>query len=326
MKKSLLITLLCLPAMLFAQDPGSRIPLKPFVYNDGSLPYVAETALMRKVSNIANINGFASTSDAFLLAAEASVLNTEVAPTVPPKYISEVQVSMHVINTIDKVIVGSNMLTFKGIGKSTETSVVNALNNLQPKSAPMLDFISQARIGIVKYYETQMPIIISKAKALSATDQYEEALVVLVQIPECVEGYVEVQNLMVEFYTAEQNRRADELLLEAKGALAKKDYISAIDCLSNINPICQRDEEIASLLSKANKYYDEEFARNYAERLDSIAFAHKYAEKQLDVEKVKFENAKEVAIKKYEAEAFAHANAFGNSDSIGKIIYKSMVK
>ena len=110
----LIIATIMSPSVLVAQNAAStayRMPLSTYVYNAGSLNQQAQTALERKTGVMATSNGYGSTSGDFLLATEGSVVDVQSTATVPVKFVATVEISASVINTIERVVVGSTVFT-----------------------------------------------------------------------------------------------------------------------------------------------------------------------------------------------------------------------
>ena len=71
---------------------------------------VALRSLERKLASMATANGFASVSGEFIITAMTDVLNTSVTATAPPKFVSEVEVAVYVLNNPEQLIVDQKVI------------------------------------------------------------------------------------------------------------------------------------------------------------------------------------------------------------------------
>lgn len=245
-----------------------RIPLSTYTYDNGTLELSAQSAIERKMNSMITINGYGSTAGDFLLAVEGSLVDFSTTSTVPVRYVASVEVFAMVVNTLEEVVVGSEVFSLKGIGSSKDQAVINAINQLNPHGDMCVKFMTESRVKIETYYKHQLPNI--KAKALSASNRgdYKLALAVLGAVPESLPEYPEIANMMTEFYLKMIDRDAAAMLQEAKAAYAKRDYYLALDILGRINPLSNKYVETEELISKITEFYEKEYQTAEKERIE----------------------------------------------------------
>ena len=275
-----------------------RIPLSTYVYNQGSLNAQAITALERKIGLMATANGYGSTSGDFVLASEGGVVDIAATATAPVKYIATVQVSAAVINTIEEVVLHNQVFTYKGVGNSAEQAALNAVNQLNPSSKPVVDFMLAARNRIETYYVNQLPNIKAKATSASQRGEYEQALAILGVVPDCLPEYPSIATMMTEFYQLMVDRDAAAALQQAKAAHAKRDYDTALQILGGISPLSNKYEEANALISDIEKFHEKQFQQSEKERLEDRAEAAALRKDRIRLEEMRIKCAKEVALSK----------------------------
>ena len=312
MKRCLLLFAMLLPVMLKAQSPAStayRIPLSTYVYNEGSLNLQAQTALERKLGAMATTNGYGSTSGDFLLAAEAAVVDLQSTATVPVKYVANVEVQMAVINTIERIVVGSEVFSLKGVGVSDEQAALSAINQLNPKAANCVSFMSAVRVKMETYYKYQLPNIKAKAESASQRGDYEGALAILGVVPESLPEYPEIAELMTSCYQRLIDREAAELMQKAKAAYAKRDYAKALELLASVSPLSNKVNEANKLTAEITAFYEQKYQQAEKERLEDRermiqerkedrADAREFRKDENRLEELRIQCAKETAIAK----------------------------
>ena len=310
MKRYLLLLAMLLPGVLSAQTPAStayRIPLSTYVYNEGSLNGQAQAALERKLGVLATTNGYGSTSGDFLLAAEAGVVDVQTTSTVPVKHIASVDVSLAVINTIERVVVGSEVLSFKGIGDSNEQAALNAILQLNPKAANCVAFMSSARVKMETYYKNQLPNIKAKAESASQRGDYEGALAILGVVPESLPEYPEIAKMMTSCYQRLIDREAAETMQKAKAAYAERDYDTALQLLGSVNPLSNKSGEADKMITDLAAFYERQYQQAEKERLEDRermiqerkedrAEARELRKDENRLEELRIKSAQEVAI------------------------------
>ena len=220
-----------------AQTPESRIALTPYVeFSRERIPEVALRSLERKLASMATANGFASVSGEFIITAMTDVLNTSVTATAPPKFVSEVEVAVYVLNNPEQLIVDQKVYSLKGLGTSEQSAVMNAINQLNVRSTDTKRFMENVRTRMLDYYAARLPAIIAKAQSLAAMSRYEEALAALAAVPESLAEYPQVADLMVDIYTGYIDREAKAIIADAKTKIAQHDYAAAFRELVKVDP------------------------------------------------------------------------------------------
>lgn len=312
MKKHLFIILVTIMSTgyLMAQNAAStayRIPLSTYVHNNGTLESGAQSAIERKMSSMATINGYGSTAGDFALAAEGTLVDFSTTATVPVRYVASVEILTLVVNTLEEVVVDSKVFSLKGVGSSKEQAAINAINQLNPRSDACVKFMTDSRAKIETYYKHQLPNI--KAKALSASDRgdYKLALAILGAVPESLPEYPEIAQIMTDYYLKMIDRDAAKMLQEAKAAYAKRDYYLALDILGRIDPMSNKYPEVEVLIKKITDFYEKEYQiaekervedreRMIKERKEDRAEAIALRKDASRLEELRISAAKEVAI------------------------------
>lgn len=282
-----------------AQDAAStayRIPLSTYVYHNGTMNSSAQTALERKAGSLATINGYGSTSGDFLLAAEGGLVDCTMTATVPVRYVASVEVSVAVVNTLEMVVVDSNVFSLKGIGSSKDQAILNAINQLNPRSEMCVKFMTDARAKIETYYKHQLTNI--KAKAASAIErgEYKQALAILGSVPESLAEYPEVAKMMTDCYLKMVDRDAAEMLQKAKAAYAERNYHLALNILGKINPLSNKYQEAEELINKIAEFHEKEYQTAEKERIEDRQIMIEARKDAVRLAEMRINSAKEVAI------------------------------
>lgn len=289
-----------MPLLAFADEEGSRIALTPYVcYDIESIPRTASSALERKLTSMATANGFAGMSDRFLLTAIPEVMNVSMTPTAPAQFVVDLEVEVYVVNNPEEVIVGQTVYSLKGVGASEQKAVISAVNRINVRSAETRRFLDNARTKIIEYYDGKLPSIIAKARSLASMTRYDEALAVLSAVPDCIDGYPQIAEMMVDIYTSRIDRVADSLIRSASAKLAADDASAAMAELSKVDPYStlasRADAMIAQIKAEAEAEKQMELQKEIEEYEYERARAQKEYDDEVELKKLRLEVAREVA-------------------------------
>lgn len=251
----------CFPLMLFSQE--RNIAITPLLPAEVDIPESLRPMLQQKLLQIATTNGYGSESDDFILTANVMVLEKTAVPTVPPQINLTLEVSLYVINRLEKVIVAEKSVQIGGIDKTENSAYTQALKQLNPRKSEIRSFMTSAREKIVEYYTEKLPALLAKAQSLADMGNTDEALAVLSTIPEVVPEYPLVAELMSEFYLKSLDTQCAGILREAQGKLAVKNYEDALDLLVAVDPLSNHFQEAGQMIDSIRSVISAEEARQY---------------------------------------------------------------
>lgn len=168
------------------------------------------------------------------------------------------ELSLYIKQVSNNVLFSSVSKSLKGSGKTKEIAVTNAISQIPTNDPEFKTFIETGKSKIIRYYETKCDDIISKADGLIKREQFEEAIGLLLTIPEEVpECYAKVQEKTIQAYLAYKEKQCQLLFIKAKGEFEKNNFDTAIDLISQMDPTteCYKSSqmEIAKYQEKACK-------------------------------------------------------------------------
>lgn len=163
------------------------------------------------------------------------------------------------IKQVDNNVVFSSISKqLKGSGQNKKTALTNAISKISTNDIEFKTFIKNGKDKIIQYYESKCQDIISKSEGLVKMQDYEQALGLLMTVPEEVSCYNKVQQKSIEAYKAYQKQKCIVQLQEAKIELASNNYSSALNILSQIDPSTPCFKESLSLVNNAASKIDVE--------------------------------------------------------------------
>ncbi|MDR1339542.1 MAG: hypothetical protein LBK58_05780 [Prevotellaceae bacterium] len=208
-----------------------------------------------------------------------------------------IELSLYIKQVNNNLIFSSVNKQLKGVGKTTEIAVTNAISQIPVSDKNFADFILEGKEKILKYYEQNCNDIEKKADAFIRMQQYDQALGLLMSVPKEVSAcYDKMLNKSIDTYKAYQNQQCAEQLQQARTLVAKMYYDEALSVLSEIDPSAECFTEaktmVKSIESKVNAEYKKHWDMQVKIYNDAVA-----------LEKQRIDAMKKIAVSKYENQA-----------------------
>ncbi len=317
MKRILLsAAVLLMPYFASAQQAEAKVALHPYVsYDLKDVSYTAANALESKLLRMVTANGFASLNNDFVITAVPSLTNIDVTATVPAQFVADVDVEIFVLNNLEQVIIDQVVIPLKGLGQSKDKAVVGAINQLNVKGPDVRRFMDNVRTKVLDYYALRLPAIISKAQAQAKMSNYDEALAILAVVPESLDEYPQIADMMVDFYQQSIDKTALALIRSAKVHLANDNVLYAMEDLMKVDPLSSHASEVNAIIVQVQAKADAEERRILEEQKLEREMEMKKYEDELEFRKMKLEASKEVALAQISSADAPTVSATGTSET-----------
>jgi hypothetical protein len=149
--------------------------------------------------------------------------------------------------------------TIKGSGRTKELAITNAIVQISTNDAAYKAFIEKSKTKIISYYESKCAEISNKSDALVKTQQFEQAIGLLMSVPEGTSCYSQIQLKAIEAYKSFQKINCIKQIQLAKNAMAMKEYNETLNLLLDVDPASPCFKEAQSIAkSVESKITDEE--------------------------------------------------------------------
>jgi len=146
----------------------------------------------------------------------------------------------------------------KGSGNNTQTSITNAIAKVPTNDPQFKTFIETGKNKIIQYYESKCQDILTKSENLVKMQDFEQALGLLMSVPEEVSCYNKVQEKSIIAYKIYQNNKCAKQVQKAKAEIAANNYNNALNLLSQIDPSTSCYKEAETLIKLAEAKVDVE--------------------------------------------------------------------
>ncbi|MBF2709552.1 hypothetical protein [Flavobacterium soyangense] len=192
-----------------------------------------------KISQIVTISGLSDSgyNNNFVIYPKFAVNETNVVEGGMQNItIVSVELSLFVKQVDNNILFSTISKTIKGSGSNKELAITNAITKIAANDIDFKTFIEKSKTKIIQYYETRCSDIIKKSDGFVKTQQFEEALGLLMSVPDAVSCYGQVQVKAIEAYKGFQKKNCTKQMQLAKNAIATNNYEGTLNILSEIDP------------------------------------------------------------------------------------------
>ena len=301
MKNILVLILILFTAPLFAQSETGVGKIALSVIMPDNVEGLSSGNLAKletKITQILTSTGLAATgyNNNFVIYPKFAIYDVSVVESgMQDITISNCELSLFIKQVDNNVIFASISKPLKGSGKEKQISITNAISKINIKDVEFQTFIDNGKNKIVAYYEAKCGDIIAKAQGLVKMQDYEQALGLLMTVPEEVSCHSKVQEASIEAYKAYQNQKCIVQLQNAKTQLASNNYYNALEILSEIDPSTACFKEAQALVESAGAKVDQEEKKQWDLQMeiykDSVA-----------LEKQRIDAVKDIAVAYYKSQ------------------------
>lgn len=185
--------------------------------------------------------------------------------------------------------------TIKGSGSSKELAIANVISKIVTNDIEYKTFIDKSKSKIIQYYETKCSDFIKKSDALVKTQQFEEALGLLMSVPDAVSCHNQIQVKAIEAYKGIQKKNCAKQIQLARNTLATNDYSGTLNILSEIDPASPCFKESQALAKSAETKVN-------AEEKKQWDFEMKQYNDTISLEKQRVNAIKDIAVSYYKSQ------------------------
>lgn len=221
---------------------------------DEKIPEEATRQLETKLQRALTANGYADNgyTERFVLTAKVDITEKDITPTTPARISEKMDITLMVGDVVENKIYASVTLQSAGIGINENKAFISAFRTIKGDNPKIQQMLNEANSKIENYYTYHSDEIISRANSLASNQRYDEAIALLVSVPNvCNESFVRCQQESGNIYQKKIDAESTELLEKAKAIWAtnasKAGAKEVADIISKINPIYSNYSNVESL-------------------------------------------------------------------------------
>ena len=117
------------------------------------------------------LNGVAAIDSRFTTVTDVVELSQDVTSTAPPMFVTELEISMFVIDLYTGTVFGQTSFSVKGIGDNEGASYMDAVRNVKARNPKLRTLITTAKDKIFSYFDAESDQIFNRIDALIGSDR-----------------------------------------------------------------------------------------------------------------------------------------------------------
>ncbi len=257
--KRLLYIIIFVATSMVAQEKKNNdgIALAAYVPQQiENVPSGARKMLLNRLTQVITKNGIGNNAynARFVLTPNVEVLSKDITATAPPKIALNLNVTLYIGDGVTGDLFASESIELKGVGTNENKAYISAIKRLTPKNPNVLSFIEKGKGKIIEYYNNNCDLLIKKAASLESQNEFEEALIVLTNVPEVSTCLDKVKSKVESLYKKSIDRDCKQKLNEASAIWAANQDIDAANeagaLLSSVEPQGACYGQVKSLYAK----------------------------------------------------------------------------
>ncbi len=248
-------------AQSFTDNEIGRFSLCPTIETSVSLPAGAYELLMNKLKQCIISNGVANNplNRRFIITANIVELSTNVTATAPVYYTTKLSPTLYIGDcTTGELYASCSLPNVTGVGRSRDLAYMKAIESFPVNGDRVVSFIESAKAKIKSFYASNGPAIIQEAQTLCAKGDFDEALTLLLSVPDIDRNtYIQCQDIAKDVYAKKVDAEGLYYLKEAERAWHQgRDYNAANQAfhyISMINGSSTAISKVDSLIREINE-------------------------------------------------------------------------
>lgn len=146
--KKFLIPVIIIISAIFNAGAHERLTVS-VAHPEGITHENAATTLTSNLKQALVLNDAASDKSRFVLNSKAAVISKDVTATAPVMYVTEIELSLFITDTVTGDVISQTSFTVKGIADNDKSSYMDAIKKVKARDPKLRAMISQAK----EYFE-----------------------------------------------------------------------------------------------------------------------------------------------------------------------------
>lgn len=243
----------------FGEDPNKISLSLVLPDNSEMLNQTDIRKLESKIQHLVNnygVSGEGYTND-FVIYPTYEIYDHTIVEGMKNIHVIEAEFNLFVKEINSGKIFGSYNESIKGDGYTKAKAITKSISKISVGNTEANAFMDEVKNNIIKFYTLNCSRILDDADAAIKMQQYQKAIGLLYSIPKEVSGcYKNIQEKQIVAYEGYLKNQCTEGITKVKASMARKDYNSALDHLSTINPQSSCYGEALSLISTVENKID----------------------------------------------------------------------
>jgi len=205
-----------------------------------------------------------------------------------PQNVIQGEVFLFIKQISDNKIFSSTSIQISGIAYNRNEALRKSITSIDRKNPKIEAFINEAKQKIINYYNQSCLEILADADNKAQLGNFEGAMTILMSIPkEANECYSKTREKAIEYYIKFENKKCAKQIVDAKAYSANKNYGTALEVLSQIDPATNCNAEAKEMIKQLEAKVDVEEKKQWELKLKQYA-------DEVELEKLRINAIKDV--------------------------------
>jgi hypothetical protein len=237
--------------------------------NTKNLPINARELLLSKLNQITTQNGLGADgiNKRFILTATINPITKDIISGPPQQVAQNIEITLLIGDAIEGKKFETLTFSLKGVGINEDKATIDAIAKIKSSAENIASFVSKGKQKMLDYYNSNCNSIKQQAEALASQKKYNEAIALLIDVPDVVgDCYSSCLKLATTIFNQQQEATCKQLLFEAQNLwAAQQDLTTAVNILTKlalVNQQAQCSKEVANFMETIkNKLLADEKAK-----------------------------------------------------------------
>lgn len=211
-------------------------------------------------------NGMADNrlNERFVLTAKVNILQKDIVPSTPARISEKLEITFLVGDIEENKLYETVALEVSGIGTNETKAAMAAFQQVKTANPKITSFLANAKEKIVSFYADNCESIIKRAQTLAGTQEYDEAIYMLMSVPNvCSVCYERCQSAVAPIYQSKIDNQAQLTINKAKALWtadrSETGAAQALQLVTSVNPQSSLYPQVESLYKEiSQKLSDDE--------------------------------------------------------------------
>jgi hypothetical protein len=193
-----MIILLAFVSLVQAQDDSGIVLMVAPMEQSGNIPQSVDDRLQSKLMAATNAAGIVAEKDfgQFFVSGKFAHSYTETLPGPPIQTVIHTTLMLYIGDVKNKEVYASETFDLRGVGRSEERALHNAINQIKGNNRTFISFIERGKEKIIAYFDKNYSHYLDSAKFANAQGEKAKALYYATLIPAGCKGHAEAQKMV----------------------------------------------------------------------------------------------------------------------------------
>lgn len=271
MRHTLLILLALLSvSTIKAETDEGRVSINIVQPEDNGFTEEANNYLATKMQQMVTANGMADNglNERFVLTAKINVLQKDIVPSTPARVSEKLEITFLVGDIEENKLYETVALEVSGIGTNETKAAMAAFQQVKTANPKITAFLANAKEKIASFYADNCESIIKRAQTLAATQEYDEAIYMLMSVPNvCGECYESCLSAVAPIYQSKIDNQAQLTINKAKALWtadrSETGAAQALQLVAVISPQSSLYPQVEALYKEISKKLSDDEKREW---------------------------------------------------------------